>query len=79
MRMAGIKSELLMAKSATVSRKSLVPDPVPLAMQAGDEVILLLPVTVRQRMRDGAVHVIGSGVSRWCEPHELRRRHELQR
>lgn len=62
-----------MTTTATRRKPALTPDPVPLAMQQGDEVYLILPVTVRQRMRDGSVHVVGSGLARFAQPHELLR------
>ena len=54
-------------------------DNVPLAMQQGDEVYLILPVTVRQRCRDGSIQVIGSGLTRFAEPHELLRATDVAR
>jgi hypothetical protein len=64
-------------QTATRRAKALTPDPVPLAMQQGDEVYLILPVTVRQRLRDGSVHVIGSGLTRFAQPSELLRRDQV--
>lgn len=61
------------SQSATRRPKALTPDPVPLALQPGDEVLVLMPVTVVQRCRDGTILVRGSCVNKFAEPHELLR------
>jgi hypothetical protein len=55
----------------------LAPDPVPLAMQPGEEV--LMPVTVIQRCHNGTILVRGGGVSKFAEPHELIRYSDIVR
>lgn len=64
-----------MARAAT---KRLIPEPVPPALQAGDQVFVLLPVTIRQRV-PGGFHVIGSGLARDVEPHQIYRSTDLRR
>jgi hypothetical protein len=65
--------------TAASRRKALEPDPIPLAMQPGDEVLVLMPVTVVQRMRDGSILVRGSGVNKFARPEELLRHSDIIR
>jgi hypothetical protein len=82
-----IQQEAFMTTATTTRRSAransnlggLAPDPVPLAMQQGEEVLVLMPVTVIQHCRDGRILVRGGGVSKFAEPHELLRYSDIVR